>query len=138
MKIAKGVNCKQGITRIINKTLSSKKINYSHYDYAVDIFSNGRHKAQLITDENNNKLRNISLVFLNTKKAFGFVKAAIGNKTGNIAVVHKPWWMKLKTAEKKVEQTINNSSTHPLDMSVEASGSNSVFSAEVLDFYKNL
>ena len=70
------------ITEII-KNFMAQKPSTKHVDYEITI---GKKKS-LQTEENNSILRNVSIVKL------GRLHVAIGNKTGDLLVIKKPFWI---------------------------------------------
>lgn len=75
------------ITNIV-KDFKSRRPLTSHVDYSIAVGKN----STLLTDENGDKFRNVSIIYLKG------IQAAIGNKTGNILINRKPTFVPMLAA----------------------------------------
>lgn len=75
----------------IARDFHSKKPSTRHVDYSIKTGWN----SELLTDEQGDVFRNVSIIYLPG------INAAIGNKTGNM-LIGKPWFMSIKKAVRKI------------------------------------
>lgn len=90
-KVAGTDTTKALITNIV-KDFKLRRPLTSHVDYSITVGKN----STLLTDENGNNFRNVSIIYLKG------IQAAIGNKTGNILIGKKPAFMSIQAAAQKV------------------------------------
>lgn len=90
-KVAGSVTTKLLITNIV-KDFHLRKPLTKHVDYSVIVGKN----STLLTDENDDTPRNVSIVYLKG------IQAAIGNKTGDILIKRKPLLMSVNKAVQKI------------------------------------
>jgi len=96
-----GTETTRNLVKSIVKDFKKNKPSMSHVDYSVSL-RDKRHISSLSTDENNGVIRNVSILYVNIPKHFQGIHAAIGNKTGNILIHQKPFFMSSKKALKKI------------------------------------
>jgi len=93
----------------ISNQLHKQRPNRADIDYSITL-SNKHHTSSLTTGEGlysenyTQAFRNISLLYVNSSKLSNGIHAAIGNKTGNILIHDKPFFMSTKKAVKKIQE----------------------------------
>lgn len=90
-KIAGTEQTKSLITNIVSD-LHSKRPLTKHVDYSITVNKD----STLLTDENGDFFRNVSIIYLKG------IQAAIGNKTGNILINQKPLLISTEEVIKKI------------------------------------
>jgi len=99
---------KKFIKAIVGDLQKKKPVKqYLSSDFYID-YSTKKGFSTLCTDENSGVMRNISLLRINYNKTFNKVEATIGNKTGNILIEDKPFYMTQKKALKLVMNFLEN------------------------------
>lgn len=100
------INGTETTRRLIGNTvneLRKGRPNSRHVDYVVSLSKN-RRNSELLTSENDGIMRNVSILYINDSSFFNRIEAAIGNKTGNVLIGEKPFFMSAKRAFKKVQE----------------------------------
>lgn len=90
-KIAGTEQTRSLITNIIGDFHSKRPLT-KHVDYSITMNRN----STLLTDENGDTFRNVSIIYLKG------IQAAIGNKTGNILINQKPLLVSTEEAIKRI------------------------------------
>lgn len=109
IKRIEGTETTRTLIQNILARIQKDKPQMSHIDYKVKLEKKVTDTAELSTYENEGVLRNVSLIDINPLFPFSKnIKAAIGNKTGNILLEEKPFFMSTKKALKKIEQFLTN------------------------------
>lgn len=96
-------NTKRLINNIVTN-LQKEKPSTSHVDYSLMSISRKSAHSELLTDENNGVLRNVSILYVKGRK----IQAAIWNKTGDIQINYKPWFMSIKSAVSKISKFLED------------------------------
>lgn len=82
----------------IVEDLQKRRPQKNHVDYFMTLREK-RTRSEFLTDDNKGTLRNVSLFYLNNYRIHG----AVGNKTGNILITQKPFFMSAKKAVEKIQ-----------------------------------
>lgn len=105
IKIESTPTTKKMIGNIV-QGLQKQKPDASYVGYSVMLTKKSKF-SRLLTDENNGELRNVSLLDIDLTSLFHTVRAVVGNKTGNILIEEKPFWMKTEKALKRVQDFLS-------------------------------
>lgn len=98
-KIMGNENTKRLINNIVS-SLQKEKPSTNHVDYSLMSISDKSAHSELLTDENNGVIRNVSLLYVKGRQ----IQAAIWNKTGDIQINYKPWFISIKSAISKISK----------------------------------